>query len=345
MPHKCGPMLMGVGWTVEFQSEVKVRSQYDKIEFVEQVKIEPSHEIAEGKSNRLLVGNYCLNLEDFKGDEEGRGRRENETETPKLALSKFFKDEVLEGKRKPKMIESFGFGTDPDAGKYMRLELESFRQVDFQYPAKLVWCGTSLSGGSLDEVEVSRQTRFQVRKLKAFTVTTENAKVRPELNLLSVLREQLETSWNRLQQETTEEPILVVECGVNDITNIGEERKEVEKLKRIDSKMRELVYIAADLKRQKKLQKVVLVQRIPRLDDKSRLSEISNQAMLKAVCEVNDPHGIIVRTLHLGGNQETLFGTPGLRNSKGQLPDGLHLRGPFGRAAFTTAAIEMLKNV
>ena len=27
-----------------------------------------------------LVGNYCLNLEDFKGDQEGRGRRENETE-------------------------------------------------------------------------------------------------------------------------------------------------------------------------------------------------------------------------------------------------------------------------
>ena len=168
MPHKCGPMLMGVGWTEEFQSEVKMRSHYDKVEFLEQVKIEPSHEIGEGKSNKLLVGNYCLNLEDFKGDKEGRGRRENETETPKLARSKFFKGEVLEGKRKPKMMESFGYGTDPDAGKYMRLELESFRQVDFKYPAKLVWCGTSLSGGSLDEVEVSR--RFQVRKLKAFTV-------------------------------------------------------------------------------------------------------------------------------------------------------------------------------
>ena len=95
-----------------------------------------------------------------------------------------------------------------------------------------------------------------------------------------------------------------------------------------------------DSKRQKKLQKVVLLQRIPRLDDKSRLSEFSNQAMLQEVCQTNDPHGIIVRTLHLGGSQDTLFGTPGLRNSKGQLPDSLHLRGPFGRAA-----IEMLKNV
>ena len=118
------------------------------------------------------------------------------------------------------------------------------------------------SGGYLDEEEVSRQTRFSVRKLKAFTITAENAKMRPELNVSSVLLEQLETSWNRLQQETTEEPILVIECGVNDITNIGEDRKEADRLRRVELKMRELFSIAADLKRQKKLEKVVLLHRI-----------------------------------------------------------------------------------
>ena len=197
------------------------------------------------------MGNYCLNLEDFKGGEERS--KEDKAENHVFAESKFFKGEILEGQRKPKMVESFGFGTDPDAGKFLRLELESFRQVDFRYPVKLVWCGTSLSGGSLDEEEVSRQTRFSVRKLKAFTITAGNAKVRPELNASSVLQEQLETSWNRLQQETTEEPILVIECGVNDITNIGEDRKEAEN---------EGTF-AADLKRQKKLEKVVLLHRIP----------------------------------------------------------------------------------
>ena len=132
---------------------------------------------------------------------------------------------------------------------------------------------SGLSGGYLDEEEVSRQTRFSVRKLQAFTVTAGNAKVRPELNVSSVLQEQLETSWNRLQQETTEEPILVIECGVNDITNIGEDRKEADRLQR------ELVSIAADLKRRKKLEKVVLLHRIPRLDEKSQLSEFSNKVM------------------------------------------------------------------
>ena len=67
--------------------------------------------------------------------------------------------------------------------------------------------------------------------------------------------------------------------------------------------------------------------------------------MLQAVCETNDPHGIIVRTLSLAGSKESLFGTRGERNSKGQFPDGLHLRGPRGRAVFTKVAIEMLKNV
>ena len=62
--------------------------------------------------------------------------------------SKFFDREDLEGPRRSK------------------LELEDFREVDFRYPAKLVWWGTSLSNRYLDEQEVSRQTRFQVKKVQ-----------------------------------------------------------------------------------------------------------------------------------------------------------------------------------
>ena len=67
------------------------------------------------------MGNYCLNLEDFKGGEERS--KEDKAENHVFAQSKFFKGEILEGQRKPKMMESFGFGTDPDAGKFLRLEL------------------------------------------------------------------------------------------------------------------------------------------------------------------------------------------------------------------------------
>ena len=46
MPHKCGPKFMGVGWTEELQSKVKLRSENDQVAFVGQGKIEASHEIA-----------------------------------------------------------------------------------------------------------------------------------------------------------------------------------------------------------------------------------------------------------------------------------------------------------
>ena len=332
MPHKCGPLYMGVGWREEIQSEVKIRSWSEKVPFVDQIDFELCDQnAAEDKSTTIVVGNYNLNLEDFKNDE---GNEETEeTKQTQLVKSKFFKDEVLEGQRKPNMIERLGFGTDPDAGKYLRLEMENFKQVDFRYPAKLVWCGTSVSGGSLDEAEVSRQTRFQVKKVKAFTVTFENAKKRPELNALSVLQEQI-----------TDESLVVVECGVNDVTNIFDESENMDRLASIDLKMRELVSIAAFLKKKHKLERVILLQRIPRLDEKSQLSLFSNQAMLRAVVENTDPHGIIVQTLHLSGSKESLFGVPGVRNTKGQFPDGLHLRGLNGRVAFTEAAIEMLRS-
>ena len=87
-----------------------------------------------------------------------------------------------------------------------KLELEDFREVDFRYPAKLVWCGTSLSNRYLDEQEVSRETRFQVKKVQAFTVSPENAKRRPELNVSFVLPQKI----------TKDETILVVETGVNE---------------------------------------------------------------------------------------------------------------------------------
>ena len=56
-------MFMGVGWTEEFQSEVRIRSEYEKVPFVEQMRIEPCEDIVqEGKSNKVLVGSYYLRL-------------------------------------------------------------------------------------------------------------------------------------------------------------------------------------------------------------------------------------------------------------------------------------------
>ena len=104
--------------------------------------------------------------------------------------------------------------------------------------------------------------------------------------------------------------------------------------------MTELISLAADLKKKHELEKVVLLQRLPRLDEKSELSKASNWAMTEAV-----PFGVIIRSLHLSGSRDSLFGSAGSRNPSGELPDGIHLRGLRGRYAFTKAAIEMLKTI
>ena len=81
------------------------------------------------------------------------------------------------------------------------------------------------------------------------------------------------------------------------------------------------------------------------LDEKSELSKASNRAMTEAVIALNDPFGVIIRSLHLSGSRDSLFGSAGSRNPSGELPDGIQLRGPRGGYAFTKAAIEMLKTI
>ena len=161
------------------------------------------------------------------------------------------------------------------------------------------------------------------------TVSPENAKRRPELNVSFVL-----------PQKITKD-----ETGVNDVTNIYDDFDKDERVPKIFSKMTELISLTADLKKKYELQKVVLLQRLPRLDEKSELSKASNRAMTEAVIALNDPFGVIIRSLQLSGSRDSLFGSAGSRNPSGELPDGIHLRGLRGRYAFTKAAIEMLKTI
>ena len=282
--------------------------------YFKQTTFEEPSQLDHGKSGDIVVGDLTFDLKQCRATQKGV----IETEEPKILMkSKFYAREVLEGPRRPK------------------LELEDFREVDFRYPAKLVWCGTSLSNRYLDEQAVSRETRFQVKKVQAFTVSPENAKRRPELNVSFVLPQKI----------TKDETILVVETGVNDVTNIYDDFDKDERVPKISSKMTELISLAAYLKKKHELEKVVLLQRLPRLDEKSELSKASNRAMTEAVIALNDPFGVIIRSLHLSGSRDSLFGSAGSRNPSGELPDGIHLRGLRGRYAFTKAAIEMLKTI
>ena len=93
----------------------------------------------------------------------------------------------------------------------------------------LLWCGTSLSDQALSTLDCSLHTRFSVRKLKAFTINASGATYRPEVNAEDILRNQIKG-----------EEFLILEQGVNEVTNACGETVEEDK-QFIASKMRELV--------------------------------------------------------------------------------------------------------
>ena len=161
----------------------------------------------------------------------------------------------------------------------------------------LLWCGTSLSDQALSTLDCSLHTRFSVRKLKAFTINASGATYRPEVNAEDILRNQIKG-----------EEFLILEQGVNEVTNACGETVEEDK-QFIASKMRELVELSQELYERNNLKKVVLLKRLIRCDNVKRteLSRYSDFAMEKAVKE-NGNGSIVIREMALNGPQELLFG-------------------------------------
>ena len=112
--------------------------------------------------------------------------------------------------------------------------------------------------------------------------------------------------------------------------------------------MSELVEFAVRTKKKNSLQKVVLLNRIPRCDsdEKAALSRYSNKAMREALMAQPDISGIVLRSLVLEGDNNWLFGRKGVKEEKtGKMPDGKHLGGRGGSRGFTKAAIHVLNTI
>ena len=198
----------------------------------------------------------------------------------------------------------------------------------------LLWCGTSLSDQALSSIDCSLQTRFSVRKCKAFTINASGASYRPEVNAELILSNQFQG-----------EEFLVLEIGVNEVTNACGTNFEEDKAF-IRSKMKALVDLAQDLCEKNNLKQVVLLNRLIRCDNpqKVELSRYSDIAMEKEVNEKGN-RSIVIRDLPLKCSQELLFGFRGAKNYKGQKTDNLHFRGSLGVQAFTHAAISLLNSL
>ena len=161
---------------------------------------------------------------------------------------------------------------------------------------------------------------------KAFTINPIGASYKPEINADSILKTQFKG-----------QKFLVLELGCNEVSNAS-------KSSEIDGKMEALVQLANDLFKREKLQKVILLNRLPRCDRKAGLSLYSDQAMQKAL-NASGTANIEIRDLVLDCESQLLFGCPGERDQDGRKTDGSHLRGPDGPNAFNKAAINLLKSL
>ena len=280
LPHSCGPERMGLGWKDGLKRQKKSFSYVDwmhgeqedlKEENVAKVFVGTDVVWTEQKSlgtmKLVTIGDriVVVKRETFENQEEGR-----------LEAQSFedFEGEVLTGPRRPKMVEVFQYNTEePGAGKHTRLVLEDFTKVPPPGQTGLLWCGTSLSAQSIDIVECSRSSRFQVQFCKAFTINSIGATYKPEINAETILMSQFQG-----------EKVLVLELGCNEVSD-ATENSEMEAMEMIDRKMEALVQLANHVCKREKLQKVILLNRLPCCDTsrKAALSLYSDEAMQNAL--------------------------------------------------------------
>ena len=108
---------------------------------------------------------------------------------------------------------------------------------------------------------------------KAFTINSIGATYKPEINAETILMSQFQG-----------EKVLVLELGCNEVSD-ATENSEMEAMEMIDRKMEALVQLANNVCKREKLQKVILLNRLPRCDTsrKAALSLYSDETMQNAL--------------------------------------------------------------
>ena len=346
LPHSCGPERMGLGWKDGMKKQKKSLNYEDWMPGGEEglrgenvatvmvgTEIVWGESKTEEKSRVVRIGERIVIVEreaikDLKEEEPEEVKSQNE-----------FEGEVLTGPRIPKMVEVLQYNTDePGAGKHTRLVLEDFTKVPPPGRAGLIWCGTSLSDQALNTVECTLNSRFSVEFSKAFTINSMGATYKPELNAVDVLRNKIKMEKIR-SRNVAKYQFLIFELGVNEVTDAKGQNE-------INSKMKALVNLADDIYKTEKLHKVILLNRLPRCDDKRKaaLSLFSNKAMQSAL-QAKGTVGIEIRDLALECESKQLFGSAGVKDYLGRSTDNLHFRGPNGPKAFNDAAIRLLNTL
>ena len=201
----------------------------------------------------------------------------------------------------------------------------------------ILWVGTSLSNEHLNNSILQENTNTKVNKLKAFTISGGDGRRNKSLNIEDLVPKALADKKYDL---------IVIESGVNEISNM-DIRKEGHVLREeVRNKMEKLFLLAVKYSTDFPDLKVVLLNRLPRLDSTLRadLGREADKAMAKLWEGCGSPDNIILESLNLQVDspreKEEVFGRQG-----GKGAHGIHLRGPAGAKEFTYRAGRLLRKV
>ena len=199
--------------------------------------------------------------------------------------------------------------------------------------------GTSITNQALDLKELERRTGVEVKLDKCFTISTKHATYKPDCNVKDVALERArrqEFDW------------IVIEVGVNEVSNLNLRKSESENDQIIEDSVKELIAIAEKLTKMQPGVKVVLLKQVERFDSAQKngwrvkmntlLEENVKKGKVKDIC-VKD---LSLPTKHLKQKIE-LFGDRAQqgRPDLGKV-DNLHLRGAKAKQIFTESAVRLV---
>ena len=186
---------------------------------------------------------------------------------------------------------------------------------------KVLWIGTSISDQSIDTMEIGKITKTDITKEKMFTIIGDG-KIKPHLNLQDQARSLVEKQGYSF---------VIIECGVNDISNAPAENPKVILEEKLDS-LRELV---VDMK--KPGMQIILVKPVQRIDSDQK--EKLSQWFGKKLESLENISGVSIE--HLGIQAKSKWEKRMLYGTR----DGIHLAGERGSWLATHRASLLLRRV
>ena len=332
--HRCANELNGIGWRKEMESEekgfddVKIKNENGRFEVI----------AIKGKKSNVDFVKAKEKL--IKSVEEPKVQK-----NPGELLSERY-DKMNKNNINMKVVQKIYKVNNVKLAKEMKItkgerhpDQKSYKKATLNYPdqKKVLICGTSLTDQALIKDVFTKQTGMVLNFTKLYTIEGDG-KFKPEDNvedkLISVVKK-------------TEPDLVVIECGVNDISNSNHKNKK-ESENKMENEAEKLGKVAEEILTTMPDIKIIILETLPRIDnlEKKNLGEVFN----KKLSQISEKKlkNMYIRKLDIDVkgkmNQVDIFGECWEKSEK--LPcDGLHFRGKKGKAIYTSKLINTVKSL